>query len=85
VLTQYLSWNLFYARAMSRRSTPERLHTARRAATLNRLVFQGEIPDRAEAWISRWETEAMRRGLDRDGAYWDAGWDWIAERRAIVT
>ena len=30
---------------VSRRSTPERLYTAHRAATINRLIGEGELPD----------------------------------------
>jgi hypothetical protein len=68
---------------MSRRSTPERLDAARREATLRRLIGEGELPDRAEAWIGEWEVEAARRGRERDGAYWEAGWAWIAERASL--
>jgi hypothetical protein len=67
---------------MSRRSTPERLHAARRIATLNRLIGDGELPDRAEMWIQAWEAEAGRRGLGRDGRLWEFGWDWIQECRS---
>lgn len=66
---------------MSRRSTPERLNTARRAATLARLVSDGVLPDRAEAWLVRWERHAALDGRERHGAYWEAGWAWIATRR----
>lgn len=65
---------------MSRRSTPARLDTARREATRARLISDGEPPDRAEAWLARWEAEAAGQGLVH-GAYWAAGWRWIAERR----
>jgi hypothetical protein len=65
---------------MSRRSTPERLDAARRAAFLVRLVREGELPDQAEAWIARWEAEATAEGRPRDGRYWDDGYRWIAER-----
>jgi hypothetical protein len=67
--------------AMSRRSTPERLHNARRAANIERLVGEGELRERAEALVASWETKADAEGLERDGAYWDAGWRWIAARR----
>jgi hypothetical protein len=67
---------------MSRRSTPERLNAARRAATLARLIGDGELPDRAEAWIARWEGTEEAKALPRDGAYWEAARDWIVERRA---
>lgn len=66
---------------MSRRSTPERLHAARRAATVARLIGEGVSPDRAEAQVGAWEAEAARRGLAHDGRYWDAGWEWMASRR----
>jgi hypothetical protein len=66
---------------MSRRSTPERLHAARREATLRRLIGEGELPQRAEAWITAWEAEAARQGMESDGAYWDAGWEWIVVLR----
>ena len=51
---------------MSRRSTPEGLSDARRAATLARLISSGELPDRAEARIAEYEAttaedEAARR------------------------
>jgi hypothetical protein len=65
---------------MSRRSTPERLSDARRAATLARLVSAGELPDRAEARIAAWEAWTAHDGRPRDGAYWDAAWRWITSR-----
>jgi hypothetical protein len=67
--------------AMPRRSTPERLDAARRAATLARLIGDGELPDRAEGWIARWESTADAEGRRRDGAYWDAAYRWIINRR----
>ena len=66
---------------MSRRADPERIHAARREATLRRLIGEGELPERAEARIAAWEAEATQQGLERDGRYWDAAWHWIAERR----
>ena len=48
---------------------------------LQRLILDGEMPDRAEAWIARWEAVADVEGRSPDGAYWDAAWDWIAARR----
>lgn len=36
----------------------------------------------AERWCDACEIEAARRGLPRDGAYWDAGREWIAAERA---
>ena len=46
--------------AMSRRSTPERLDAARRAAALARLISDGELPERAEAALARWERRRSR-------------------------
>jgi len=66
---------------MSRRSTPERIDEARRAATRNRLMGEGVTPATADAWLAAWAEQAARDGLERDGAYWTAGWDWIADQR----
>jgi len=60
--------------AMSRRSTPERLHQARRAAVIERLVGDGELRDRAVALVSSCEGKADAEGLERDGRYGDLGW-----------
>ena len=68
--------------AMSRRSTPERLHHARRAAIVERLVGDGELRERAEALVASWEARADADGLQRDGAYWDAGWRWLVAQRS---
>jgi hypothetical protein len=67
---------------MARRSTPERLDEARRAGTLTRLIGEGELPERAEALLVAWEAQAASEGRERDGAYWQAGYRWIAIRRA---
>ena len=39
-------------------------------------------PETADRWLDAWVLEATGRGLPKDGAYWQAGWDWIAEERA---
>ncbi len=62
---------------MSRRSTPERIYQAHRAGTLQRLIGEGESPERAEALMAGWELQAARDGLERDGRYWEAGWAWM--------
>lgn len=62
---------------MSRRSTPERLHAARRAAVRARLISSGTSEARADERLDAWEAEARARGLEQDGLYWDVGWDWI--------
>jgi hypothetical protein len=69
--------------AMSRRSTPERLHHARRAAILERLVGDGERRQRAETLVASWEAKADAEGLERDGRYWVIGWAWMAGERNL--
>ena len=66
---------------MSRRSTPERIDAAWREGTKQRLIGDGELPDRAEALLVAWERQATSDGLPRDGEFWAAGYRWIAERR----
>ena len=68
--------------AMSRRSTPERLHLARRAANVQRLMGEGELPERAEELVAAWEAKADAEGRARDGRYWDQGWAWMAALRS---
>ena len=67
---------------MSRRSTPERLHAARREITQQPLISEGESPDQADRLLARWELQAAKDGLERDGRYSGAGWAWmLAQRR----
>jgi hypothetical protein len=66
---------------MSRRSTPERIDQARRAATRGRLIGEGATEETADAWIAAWERQAAHDGIDRGAAYWEAGWGWITEQR----
>ena len=61
---------------MSRRSTPERLHAARREATKQRLIGEGGTPDQAERLIAQWELQVAQDGLERDGTG-EAGWAWM--------
>jgi hypothetical protein len=67
---------------MGRRSTPERINEARRAANVRRLEGEGWSLDAAEAAVARWEAESERQGLSRDSAdYRQRGRAWIAEQR----
>jgi hypothetical protein len=66
---------------VSRRADPERIQAARRAATVERLVGEGELRTRAETLVAAWEAQAGQGGLERGSAYWDAGWAWIAPQR----
>lgn len=50
---------------MSRRSTPARLAAARRAATINRPIGEGELPTRAEAKVAASEARTdAGQGID---------------------
>lgn len=63
---------------MSRRSDPARIETARRAATIARLISDGELPDRAAAWVARWELTVTGRPGRTD---WESFDQWIALER----
>jgi hypothetical protein len=67
---------------MARRSTPDRIYQARRAAVLSRLVQDRRLSEhRAEALVAAWEVEGDSRGLERmTAAFWDDGTTWIAEQ-----
>ena len=66
---------------MSRRSTPERIDAARRAATRDPLIGDGVTEETVDAWIAAWEAQAAQDDLERGSAYWEAGWGWIAAQR----
>jgi hypothetical protein len=67
---------------MSRRSTPERIFAARRAALKYGLMDYGMPLETSEAWCDAWQDEADRRGGDRrSSGYWDGAADWIAAQR----
>ena len=68
---------------MARRSTPDRLNAAHRAGVRSRLMGDGVDPDRADAWIAAWEAQEPRSVEQRDGAYRQAGWPWIAAERRL--
>lgn len=67
---------------MARRSDPERIFEARRAAVRYGLMDTGMDDATADRWCDAWEIEAAGLGLPRDAAYWQAGKAWIAEERA---
>ena len=67
---------------MARRGDPERIFEAQRAGLRARLSGTGMRSETADRWLDAWVLEATGRGLVKDGAYWQAGWDWIAEERA---
>lgn len=61
---------------MSRRPDPARIEAAKRAATLQRLIGAGLLPERAAAALAAWE--AAQDGPERD---WEAGYRAIAAQR----
>jgi hypothetical protein len=65
-----------------RKPKPEAIYLARRIAHRNRLEGAGLSAETADKWLTAWEAEARRRGLDpREARFWDAAEVWIAERR----
>lgn len=64
--------------AMSRRSDPIRIEVARRAAAIARLISDGEIPDRAAAWVARWEATITGPSNRAD---WEAFDAWLRAER----
>ena len=69
------------SRFVARRSTPERLEQARRAATLARLVSAGMMPDRAAAALAAWEARTDQGGRTIAADDWDAAFREIAGQR----
>jgi hypothetical protein len=39
-------------------------------------------PETADRWLDAWVLEAATRDLTKDGAYWNAGFDWVIAERA---
>ena len=67
---------------MGRRSTPDRIYEARRAAVLSRLVQADRVSfERAEGLVAGWEAEAKGRGLEPDSTtFWSDARPWIVEQ-----
>jgi len=63
---------------MSRRSTPERIDQARRAATLARLISAGLPADRAIAALDAWAARTARDHPSLSAEDWDAAYREIA-------
>ena len=66
---------------MSSRADLERIHAARRAATVERLVREGRPRDRVETLVARWEAMAAADGRPHDRAFWEAFEAWRTSRR----
>ena len=41
-------------------------------------------PEPADRWLDAWVPAATGGGLPKDGRYWGAAWDWIAEEQAAA-
>ena len=67
---------------MARRSDPERIFQAWRAAVRYSLMDTGMDEATANRWCDAGELEAAGRQLPKDGAYWTIGEEWIATERA---
>ena len=67
---------------MARRSDPERIFQAWRAAVRSGLMDTGMDEATANRWCDAWELEVAGRQLAKNGDYWTAGEAWIAEERA---
>jgi hypothetical protein len=67
---------------MARRSSPDRIHVARRIAVRNRFVQDHRLSEqRAEALVAAWEAEAARRGLEPESPdFWRDAAPWIIEQ-----
>jgi hypothetical protein len=69
---------------MARRGDPERIFEAQRQGVRARLIgtdrMQAETADR---WLDAWILEAATRDLPRDGAYWNAAYEWMTAERAV--
>jgi hypothetical protein len=65
------------------RANQQRLYEAHRASLLQRLISGGRMSaEKAEHWVTAWEVEAARRGMDyRSDLFWRPAWDWLAKQR----
>ena len=67
---------------MTRRSDPLRIETARRAATIARLVSSGRSAQAAAELVAEWEAQRGAAGRPLDLVGWEAFDAWLAERRS---
>jgi hypothetical protein len=65
---------------MARRSTPERIAAARRAATIARLVSAGRSSAEAVVLVAEWEAGLDGGGRSADRADWERFDLWLAAR-----
>jgi hypothetical protein len=67
---------------MSRRVDPVRIETARRAATIARLVSGGRSADAAAAIVAEWEAAHAGGSETSRRATWEQLDRWLEERRS---
>ena len=67
---------------MSRRVDPARIETARRAATIARLVSGGRTADAAAAIVAEWEAAHAGRDDASRRSAWEQFDRWLEERRS---
>jgi hypothetical protein len=67
---------------MTRRPDPVRIETARRAATIARLVSGGRSAQVAADLVAEWEAQRAAASRPADRAGWERFDAWLAERRS---
>jgi hypothetical protein len=67
---------------MSRRGDPVRIETARREATIARLVSAGRSPSAAAGLVGEWEAIHAASGRVLDRSDWERFDAWLASRRS---
>jgi hypothetical protein len=67
---------------MSRRADPTRIETARRAATIARLVSAGRSAAAAAALVAEWEGAQALTGRAPGRSDWEDFDRWLADRRS---
>lgn len=65
---------------MARRPDPARIETARRAATIARLISGGRSATSAAALVSEWEAGLMAAGRAPARADWEGFDRWVGAR-----
>jgi hypothetical protein len=67
---------------MTRRPSPDAIHTAKRAGLRGRMASAWGIGEpRADQLLDEWEAEAARLGQERtDSTYWSEGEVWMKAR-----
>lgn len=59
-----------------------RIFEAQRAGTMQRLIIGGMNRDRAERWLTAWETSSNMDAERHSATFWDRAWRWVTEAEA---